>query len=81
MSLAFTIGDNVQRHWGHVLRLCVGIYIIVNSAMAREWTVTPRRSSAEPFKFTPQWYHRLLMVFMGASAAVLIIVVAAQVTL
>jgi hypothetical protein len=71
MSLAFMIGGNVQRHWGQVLGLCIGIYIVVKGAIAREWTVIPRRSSAEPFKFTPQWYHRLLMAFMGACTAVL----------
>jgi len=71
MSLAITIGDNVRQHWGQVLGLCIGIYIIGKGAVAREWIVTPRRSSAEPFKFTPQWYHRLLVVFMGAATVVL----------
>ncbi len=71
MSLMIMIDGNVQRHWGPILGICIGLYIIVKGAIARQWTVIPRRSPDEPFKFTPRWYHRLLMVFMGAATAVL----------
>ncbi len=71
MSLMIVIDGNVQRHWRPILGLCIGIYIIGKGAIAHQWTVVPRRSPDEPFKFTPRWYHRLLMVFMGAATALL----------
>ena len=48
MSLAFVIDVNIQRHWGHVVGLCIGTYAIIQGAVARKWTVRPRRSATEP---------------------------------
>ena len=68
MSLTFMIEGNVHRYWP-VVGLCIGTYAIVKGSAAREWTV--RWHVSEPFKVTPQWYHRLAWVFMGAIVAVL----------
>jgi hypothetical protein len=38
--LTFMIDGNVQQYWGRLLGLCIGIYTVVNGALAREWTVT-----------------------------------------
>lgn len=62
---------NIQRDWGHVAGLIIGTYAIVQGAAVREWNVWPRRSSTEPFKFTPRWYQRLSLVLMGAMVAAL----------
>ena len=70
MSLAYTTGVDIQRHWGQIVGLLIGTWAIVQGAAAREWTIRPRRSSTEPFKFTPRWYHRVVMVSMGTIVAV-----------
>jgi hypothetical protein len=68
MSLTFVIEGNLQRYWP-VVGLCGGIYLIIKGTFARDWMVRWRVS--EPFKFRPQWYHRLALVSIGAIVAVL----------
>ena len=68
--MTFLIQGNVQRYWP-LVGVCGGTYTIVKGIAAHEWTVRPRRISDEPFKFTPQWYHRLALVSLGGIMAVL----------
>jgi len=34
MSLMIVIDGSVQQHWGPILGLCIGIYVIVEGAIA-----------------------------------------------
>jgi hypothetical protein len=68
MSLTFMIERNLQRYWP-VVGLCIGVYIIIKGTFAHDWTISWR--VPEPFKFKPQWYHRLTLVSMGAIVALL----------